>query len=92
MVRAVVLYAAEPEADAYAHHVELCRRVGGASFRHGPIFGSPFGEPRHRYYAEFEFPDRESFKAAARTAEFAATGEHAQKLGVPFEVFFVDVD
>lgn len=92
MVRAVVLYAAEPEADAYAQHVELCRRVGGATFRHGPIFGSPTGEPRHRYYAEFEFPDRDSFKAAARTPEFAATGEHAQTLGMPFEVFFVDVD
>lgn len=92
MVRAVVLYAAEPEADAYADHVELCRRVGSATFRHGPVFGSPFGEPHHRYYAEFEFPDRESFEAAARSDEFAATGEHARKLGVPYEVFFVDVD
>ena len=52
---------------------------------------SPTRELRYRYYAEFEFPDRESFEAVARTDEFAATGAHAQQLGVPFEVFFADV-
>ena len=92
MIRVVVLYAGEPDPMAYAEHVELCRRVAGATFRHGPVFGSPTGEPRYRYYAEFEFPDRESFKAAARTDEFAATGKHAHELGVEFEVLFADVD
>ena len=91
MVRVVVLYAGEPERSAYAEHVELCRRVAGAVFRHGPVFGSPTGDARYAYYAEFEFPDRDSFKAAARTDEFAATGKHAQKLGVEFEVLFADV-
>jgi len=92
MVRAFVLYAEQPDPDAYAAHVELCRRVAGATFRHSPIFGSPAGEPQYRYYAEFEFSDRDSFKAAARSDEFAATGKHAQELGVSFEVFFADVD
>jgi hypothetical protein len=92
MVRAFVLYVEQPDPDTYAEHVELCRRVSGATFRHGPIFGSPTRQLRYRYYAEFEFPDRESFEAAARTDEFAATGAHAQQLGVPFEVFFADVD
>ena len=91
MVRAVVLYAAEPDADAYAHHVELCRRVGGASFRHGPIFGSPFGDPRHRYYAEFEFPDHESFQAVARGEEMAATGRDAAEMGIPHSVYVTEV-
>jgi hypothetical protein len=92
MIRAFVLYAERPDPDAYAAHVELCRRVAGATFRHGPIFGSPAGEPKYHYYAEFEFPDRDSFKAAARSDEFGATGKHAQELGVSFEVFFADVD
>jgi hypothetical protein len=92
MVRAFVLYAEQPDPDAYAEHVELCRRVAGATFRHGPIFGAPFGDPRYAYYAEFEFADRDSFKAAARTDEFAATGTDAQRLGLTFEVFFADVE
>jgi hypothetical protein len=91
MVRVVVLYAEEPDPEAYAAHVELCRRVAGATFRHGRVFGAPGGEPRVRYYAELEFPDREAFSAASRTPEFAATGTDAARLGVPFEVVFVDV-
>ena len=92
MVRAFVLYADEPDAERYAQHVELCRRIGGAAFRHGRIFGSPAGDPRYRYYAEWEFPDRDAFKAAARTPEFADTGEDAARLGVPFDVFFAEVE
>jgi tryptophan synthase alpha subunit len=49
------------------------------------------GEPRYRYYAEWEFPDRDAFKAAARTPEFAETGKDALELGVPFHVHFADV-
>ena len=44
MVRAFVLYAEEPEPERYLEHVELCRRVEGATFRHGPIFGSASGD------------------------------------------------
>ena len=91
MVRAIVLYDQEPEAARYEQHVELCRKVPGGTFRHGKVFGAPMGEPPYRYYAEFEFPDRDSFKAAARSDEFAATGKHAQELGVSFEVYFADV-
>ena len=92
MVRAVVLYAAEPDPERYARHAELCRRVAGGTFRHGPVFGAPGGEARYRYFAEWEFPDRDAFRAAARTPEFAATGEDAVALGVPFEVFFAEVE
>ena len=92
MVRAVVLYAEEPNAERYARHAELCRRVVGATFRHGRVFGAPGGEPRYRYYAEWEFPDRDAFKAAARTPEFAATVDDARELGVPFEVLFVEAE
>jgi hypothetical protein len=91
MVRAFVLYEAEPDPERYERHAELCRRVEGATFRHGKVFGAPVGEPQFRYYAEFEFPDRDAFKAATRTPEFAATGQDAMAMGVPFHVHFADV-
>ena len=93
MVRAIVLYADEPEAARYEHHVELCRKVPRATtFRHGRVFGAPMGEPRYRYYAEWEFPDREAFAAASRSQEFMATGKDAMEMGGRFEVLFANVD
>jgi hypothetical protein len=92
MVRAFVLYEQEPDAERYAQHCDLCRRVPGATFRHGKVFGAPVGEPPHAYYAEFEWPDRDAFKAAARSPEFAETGKDAMEMGIRFHVQFVDVD
>lgn len=91
-MRVLVLYAEAPDADRYAAHVELCRRVGGGVFRHGPVFGGPSGEPRYRYVAEWEFPDRAAFDAAVRTAEFAATGKDAVEMGGRLEVLFAELD
>src|SRR5262245_50025325 len=56
MVRAIVLYDEEPDAERYEQHAELCRQVPGATFRHGRVFGAPAGDPPYRYYAEFEWP------------------------------------
>jgi len=91
MVRVFVVYEEVPDAARYEQHAELCRNVAGATFRHGPVFGAPTGEPRYRYYAEWEFPDRDAFKAAARTPEFAETGKDAMELGGSFHVHFADV-
>jgi hypothetical protein len=91
MVRVFVLYEQEPEAGRFEQHAELCRQVPGGTFRHGRVFGAPAGEPRYRYYAEWEFPDRESFQSAARTDEFAATGKDALEMRVPFDVHFAEV-
>jgi len=91
MVRAIVLYDAAPDPDRYARHVELCRKVEGATFRHGRVFGAPMGEPKYGYYAEWEFPDKETFKAAARSEEFMATGKDAMEMGGRFTVLFADV-
>ncbi|MBV8080286.1 MAG: hypothetical protein JO186_07925 [Actinobacteria bacterium] len=88
-MKALVLYADEPDPERYAAHVELCRKVEGGTFRHGPVFGSPT-RSAYRYYAEWEFPDRETFDRAAATPEFAATGKDAVEMGVRFEVLFVD--
>ena len=91
MVRAIVLYEQEPDANRYEQHVELCRKVPGAAFRHGKVFGAPTGQ-RYAYYAEWEFPDMDAFKAAARTDEFAATGRDAAEMGIPFHVHFAEVE
>jgi hypothetical protein len=55
------------------------------------VFGAPVGEPRFKYYAEWEFSDMDAFRSAARTEEFAATGRDALAMGVPFHVQFAEV-
>lgn len=92
MIRAFVVYEAEPDSARYERHAELCRRVPGAIFRHGPVFGAPVGEPRFRYYAEWEFPDLDGFRDASRTPEFAATGKDALEMGLPFTVHFAEIE
>jgi hypothetical protein len=93
MIRVLVLYEVAPPSDRYAEHAELCRKVEGATFRHGPIFATPTGaEPEYGYYSEFEFADRDAFKATAATPEFAATGKDAMAMGIPFKVFFANVE
>ena len=91
MVRAFVLYEQQPDAARYEQHAQLCREVPGGTFRHGKVFGAPTGEPRYAYYAEWEFPDREAFSAAARSEEFMATGKDAMEMGGRFHVLFADV-
>jgi hypothetical protein len=90
MFRVVVLYEREPDAAAYREHVAYVLRVPGVAFSHGPIFGSPAGEPRYRYCAQLEWPDRASFDAGTRSPEMAAAGEHALSFGIPFEIVFVE--
>jgi hypothetical protein len=92
MVRAFVVYEAEPDAVRFEQHADLCRKVPGSTFRHGPVFGAPMGEPKFRYYAEWEFADMAAFKAAARTEEFMATGKDAMEMGVPFQVHFAELE
>jgi hypothetical protein len=92
MVRAFVVYEGEPDPERYEQHVELCRKVPGATFRHGKVFGAPTGEPRYKYYAEFEFADRDAFKEAAYSPEFIETAKDAIAMGVPFHPHFADVE
>jgi hypothetical protein len=92
MVRAFVLFESEVDPDNYRRHVDdFAMKVDCKAFRHGKIFGSPFGEPRFRQYAEFEWDDMESFRAAANSPEFAASGADAMQMGVPFTVHFAEI-
>jgi hypothetical protein len=92
MIRALVLYEEEPDPQRYAEHVELCRRVPGATFRHGRVTGAPMGEPAHKYYAEFEWPDEESFKQGVGSPEFMASGKDAMAMGKRFSVEFASIE
>ena len=92
MVRAFIVYEGVPDAARYDQHVEIARRVPGAAFRHGKVFGAPLGEPKFRYYAEFEWPNMDSFKQAARSDEFSASGKDAMEMGIPFHVHFAQVE
>jgi hypothetical protein len=93
MIRVIVQYEAEPDSERYRQHVEdFVGPVDCTAFRHGKVFGSPFGEPSYRYYAEFEWPDMESFQAAAKTEAFAASGKDAAALGIPFTAHFVELE
>ena len=92
MYRVTVLYENEPDEQEYAAHAEMCRCVPGSEFRHGKVLGSPMGEAPHAYYAEWEFPDMDAFKAASRSEEFMATGKDAMEMGGRFTVMFAGVD
>jgi hypothetical protein len=83
MYRVIVLYEQEPDADAYAEHVEVCKKVPNSVFRHGKVTGAPMGEPAHAYYAEWEFADKDAFTSGTRSDEFMATGKDAYKRGFP---------
>ena len=93
MIRAIIQYESEPDAERYARHIaEFTVPVECSAFRHGKIFGSPFGEPSYRYYAEFEWDDMESFKRAVNSDAFAAAGKDAMEMGIPFQVHFASVE
>ncbi|MGZ4291963.1 MAG: hypothetical protein ACXVQQ_05155 [Gaiellaceae bacterium] len=91
MIRAFVLYEGDVDPQRYAEHVEVARRVPAAAFRHGPVFGAPMGEPKHRYYAEFEWGDRDAFDQAMASPEWLESGKDAIAMGVRFGVEFAEL-
>ena len=86
MVRAFVLYEGDVDPERYQQHNDEFTAKIPATFRHGKIVATPIGEARFRYYAEFEFPDMESFQQVANSPEFAAAGKDAADMGIPFSV------
>ena len=46
MIRAIIQYESEPDPERYQQHIdEFAAPVECSAFRHGKVFGSPFGEP-----------------------------------------------
>ena len=92
MVRAFVVYEGEVDPARYEQHLPFCYRVPGATaFRHGKVFGAPMGEPEFHYYAEFEYPDRETLESSIASPEMKATVEDAMEMGIPLKVHFAEV-
>jgi hypothetical protein len=91
VIRVFVLYPEAPDPDVYAQHVEFNRReVPGATIRHGRILGTAQGESDVAYYFEFEFADRDAWRAAQDGLMRSA--QDAQGLGVPFNVYFAEIE
>src|SRR5207344_1446700 len=89
VIRAIIQYESEPDPERYQQHLdEFTAPVECSAFRHGKVFGSPFGDPTYRYHAEFEWDDMESFKSAVSSEAFAAAGKDAMAMGIPFTVNF----
>jgi hypothetical protein len=91
MIRVFVLYEAAPDPERYEQHAALCRKVPNGVFRHGVVKRTLQGNEL-AYYAEFEFADSDTFKAAAATDEFKATGADAAEMGIPYSVHVADVN
>ena len=92
MVRVLITYEREPDPERYARHVaDYASKVPRAAFRHGRVFGNPFGDPSYAYYAEFEFEDMDAFKEGTRSDAFAGSGRDASEMGIPFQVHFADL-
>ena len=92
MVRAFVLYEGNVDPDRYQQHIDEFVSKIPATFRQGKIVATPVGEERFHHYAEFEFPDMESFQAVARSEELAATGRDAAEMGLPYSIHLVEVE
>jgi hypothetical protein len=93
VIRAIIQYESEPDPERYAQHVaEFVQPVECWAFRHGKVFGTPFGDPSYRYYAEFEWDDMESFEQAVNSDAFAASGKDALEMGIPFTVHFASLE
>jgi hypothetical protein len=91
MIRMVALFERDVDPDRYRKHLEFVSKVDCQAFRQGKAFGSPFDKPGFAHYAEFEWADMESFKAATASEEFAATGKDAIEMGIPFTVTFAEL-
>jgi hypothetical protein len=92
MIKAIVLYEQEPDAERFEQHLnDFVRPVPGATIRHGKVFAAPIGDKRYAHYAEYEWADRASFDEGVRSEVFAAGGRDAMEMGIPFHVYFVSV-
>ena len=91
MIRAFVVYEGEVDLARYEDHLAFVHRVPDATFRHGKVFGAPTGRPEFHYYAEFEYPDRETFERSMSSPEMNKAVQDALAMNVPFKVHFTEL-
>ena len=89
MIRVFVLYSEQPDHERYEQHVALVRQqVPGAQTRHGRVLGG-MPDPDAAYYFEYEFPDRDAWKAAQDG--LMAGAKDAEEMGIGLRVFFAEI-
>jgi hypothetical protein len=89
VIRVFVLYSEQPDPERYERHVQFSReQVPGAQTRHGPVMGG-MPDPDAAYYFEYEFPDRDAWKAAQDG--LMAGAKDAQEMGIPFRAYFAEI-
>jgi hypothetical protein len=90
VIRVFVLYSELPDPERYEQHVELSRQQApGAVLRHGRVLGG-MPEADAAYYFEYEFPDRDAWKAAQNGLNAGA--RDAQEMGIGFRVYFAEIE
>ena len=90
MIRVFVVYADKPDAERYAQHVALCEQVPNGAFRHGAVTQTIAGEPM-QYYAEYEFPDLDTYLEVAKSGAFGPPSEDAAAMGYAHSVYVADL-
>jgi hypothetical protein len=89
VIRVFVLYSEQPDPERYEQHVALVRQqVPGAQTRHGRVLGG-MPDPDAAYYFEYEFPDRDAWKAAQDG--LMAGAKDAEEMGIGLRVFFAEI-
>ena len=91
MVRAVVMYEQAPDPERYEQHVRDFAGPVGVPFRHGPVRRTLVGEQKFEYFGEFEFRDMDHFKEIASSPAFAASGQDAGAMNIPFTVSVIEL-
>lgn len=82
-MKLVALYSQPDDVDAfeadYANHVKLVDKIPGLQETRITRFSRSLQGTGYYLMAEMIFPDKETFKAAMRSEEMAATGKDANR-------------
>ena len=93
MVRAVILFEQAPDPARYGqHNDEFSSKVEYTAFRHGRTIGYPSASLASSTTQSSNGTTGRRSRAAANSPEFAAAGEDAMAMGIPFTVHFVEVE
>ena len=92
MIRAIIQYESEPDPERYQQHLdEFVPPVECAAFRHGKVFGSPFGEPR-TVLRRVRVGRHGVVQGRGRLGGVRGSGKDAMAMGIPFTVHFAAVE
>ena len=81
-----------PDPARYEQHDrDSSSKVPGATIRHGKVFGRRFRRARVRALLRVRVPGHGRVQGRHAVEEFAAAGKDAMEMGIPFNVYFVEL-